>query len=270
MVLEIVFPNRQLDFFKAMRLKESIGRRKHHIVISVSFELGLNIFDQSPRRTAAVVANAVEDHHAVPLFVYQLFREVARSVYSFCIARTVSARIRDMESRYLSAVKALPHKHIWYLGVFMSTGAHHNICCHTAVFYNLRKHSAVAERIHVVCGFTYPAEFFVVIELRIERLTGKALSRGHIAVRLNPPAVDGHPASLFDSRFYLLEHIGIDFFDPLIVRRRRASEHKIGIFIEPVECTAESLKHFPAPLLPTPEPDRIKVCVAYKMNFRFI
>ena len=220
MVLEIVFPDRQLDFFKAMRLKESIGRRKHHIVISVSFELGLNIFDQSPRRTAAVIANAVEDHHAVPLFVYQLFREVARSVYSFCITRTVSARIRDMESRYLSAVKALPHEHIGYLGIFMSTVAHHDICGHTAVFYNLRKHSAVAERIHVVCGFTYPAEFFVVIELRIERLTGKALRRGHIAVRLNPPAVDGHPAPLFDPLSYLLKHIGVDFFDPLIVRRR--------------------------------------------------
>ena len=175
-----------------------------------------------------------------------------------------------MESRYLSAVKALPHKHIGYLGVFMSTGAHHNICCHTAVFYNLRKHSAVAERIHVVCGFAYPAEFFVVIELRIERLTGKALRRGHIAVRLNPPAVDGHPAPLFDPLSYLLKHIGSDFFDPLIVRRRRASEHKIGIFIEPVECTAESLKHLPAPLLPTPEPDRIEVRVAYEMNFRFI
>ena len=269
-MLKVVFPDRQLDFFNAMRLKESIGRRKHHIMISVSFELSLNIFDQSPRRTAAVIANAVEDHHAVPLFVYQLFREVARSVDSLGIARTVSARIRDMESRYLSAVKTLPHKHIGYLGIFMSTGAHHDICGHTAVFYNLRKHSAVAERIHVVCGFTYPAEFFVVIELRIERLTGKALRRGHIAVRLNPPAVDGHPASLFDSRSYLLEHIGIDLLDPLIVRCRRTSEHKIGIFIEPVECAAESLKHFPAPLLPTPEPDRIKVCVAYKMNFRFI
>ena len=269
-MLKIVFPNRQLDFFKTMRLKEGIGRREYHIMISVSFKLGLNILDQSPCRTAAMVANAVEDHHAVPLFVYQLFREVARSVYSFCIARTVSARIRDMESRYLSAVKALPHKHIGYLGVFTSTGAHHNICCHTAVFYNLRKHSAVAERIHVVCGFTYPAEFFVVIELRIERLTGKTLCRGHIAVRLNPPAVDGHPASLFDSRSYLREHIGINFLDPLIVRCRRTSEHKIGIFIEPVERAAESLKHFPAPLLPTPEPDRIKVCVAYEMNFRFI
>ena len=39
-----------------------------------------------------------------------------------------------------------------------------------------------------------------------------------IAVRLNPPAVDGHPASLFDSRSYLLEHIWIDLLDPLIVR----------------------------------------------------
>ena len=219
-MLKIVFPDRQLNFFKAMRLKESIRRREDHIVISVSFELGLNIFDQAPRRTAAVVAYAVEDHHAVSLFVHQLFREIARSVDSFGVARTVSARIRNTESRYPSAVKALPHKHIGYLGIFVSAGAHHDICGHTAVFYNLRKHSAVAERIHVVCGFAYPAEFFIVIELRIERLTGKALCRRHIAVRLNPPAVDGHPASLFDSRPYLLEHIGIDLFDPLIVRRR--------------------------------------------------
>ena len=70
-MLKIVFPNRQLDFFKAMRLKESIGRREDHIVISVSFELGLNIFDQSPRRTAAVVADAVEE--ATNGYAYETF-----------------------------------------------------------------------------------------------------------------------------------------------------------------------------------------------------
>ena len=69
-----------------MRLKEGIGRREYHIMISVSFKLGLNILDQSPCRTAAMVADTVEDHHAVPLFVYQLFREVARPVDSLGIA----------------------------------------------------------------------------------------------------------------------------------------------------------------------------------------
>lgn len=133
-MLKVVFPDRQLDFFKTMRLKEGIGRREYHIMISVSFKLGLNILDQSPCRTAAMVANTVEDHHTVSFFVYQLFREVARPVDSLGIARTVSARVRNMESRYLSAIKALPHKHIGYLGIFMSTGAHHDICGHTAVF----------------------------------------------------------------------------------------------------------------------------------------
>ena len=106
---------------------------------------------------------------------HQLFGKIARSANIFGTVRAVSALGGYPESRYPSAVKALPREHIGYLGVLMRSWAHHNICVHAAVFYELRKHSAVAERVHVICGFTYPAEFFVVVELRIERLAGKAL-----------------------------------------------------------------------------------------------
>ena len=252
MMLKIVLPNRELDLFKAVRLKESVGRREYHIVIFVFFKPGFKIFYAPSCRAAAVVAYAVENHHAVIFLGHQLFGKIARSANIFGTVRAVSALGGYSESRYPSAVKALPREHIGYLGVLMRSGTHHNICVHASFFYELRKHSAVAERVHVICSFAYPAEFFVVVELRIERLAGKALRRGNVAVRLNPPAVYGYPTPLLYSLPYLLKHIGGYLLDPLVIRRGRAGEYEIRILIEPVERTAEGLKHLSAALLPAP------------------
>ena len=123
----------------------------------------------------------------------------------------------------------------------------------------------MTERIDIVADLAYLAEFLIVIKLAVERLTGEALGARHIAVRLHPPAVDGHPSALFDELGYLGKKLGVDLLDPFIIGSGGAGENKAVVFIEPVDCAAEGLEHFAAALLPAPKPYRVKVSVADNM-----
>ena len=147
----------------------------------------------------------------------------------------------------------------------MHTGTHHNIATHTALYKELRQHCIVTERVNIIARFTNFTEFFVIIKLAVKCLPCKALATGHIAVRLNPPAVDGNPSAAFNKLSDFVKKLGVYFFNPAIIRSRRAGKNKILIFVKAINCAAESLKYFAASLLPAPKPNRVKMSVSYKM-----
>ena len=134
-------------------------------MVALLLQFLFDMLDKSAGRSAAVVADAVKEHHAARMEIYLLFGILARPLKALDIAGAVAALVGNLKGGYLGSVKAPPHKRVGNLGVFVVAGAHHDICVHSALFDKLRKHSGVTERIDIVSSFAYSAEFFIVVKL---------------------------------------------------------------------------------------------------------
>ena len=107
---------------------------------------------------------------------------------------------------------------------------------------------------------------FIVIKLAVKSVPCEALSRGHVAVGLNPPAVDWYPAALFNPLLDFFKHIRGNFFYPFVAAGGGAGKYKIRIFVQSVKGRAESLQNLAAAYLPLPKPCGVKMGIAYKMD----
>lgn len=140
------------------------------------------------------------------------------------------------------------------------------VVVYAAFFEYLGQHWAVAEAVDVENAPGGFAEIFLQPPLAVKPLADIALSRGGIAVRLDPPALGKLPPPLGDPGAYLFKHCRVGVFDPFKHRGSGKRINKIRILVHPVQRRTEGGAYGGHSLVPAPEPDRIEMCVSYHIE----
>ena len=120
-------------------------------------------------RPAAVVADAVEEHHAPALR-----RQQRQTIVQLLLQLLTEAVVqRQAVRRDLASVRRAPRKQILRQLHFLLAGPHEDIRVHPGFFQQLRQHGVVAEAVDAVAHAGLHAEFLAEIRLRQQRLPRK-------------------------------------------------------------------------------------------------
>ncbi|OPZ86172.1 MAG: hypothetical protein BWY76_01066 [bacterium ADurb.Bin429] len=216
------------------------------------------------RRTAAVVAHAVEGH-GVGDAVGQVTGRIAQMPFVHVAPGAVAAG--DAEHQHLRAViepppaeEARRQRHLVLLR------AHHHVVALPRRAHNARQGGGVAKTVHVVRHLWKHAEAVEEVALSQFDLPLEGEAAGKIAVRLNPPAAHQRPASAGDMRLDALQQRRVGLFDLPVAPRFAGGEDGLRIVIQQVAHRAAGIQHLVQPRLPWPQPDGVEVRVADQVH----
>jgi hypothetical protein len=99
------------------------------------------------------------------------------------------------------------------------------------------------------------------IALPVQALADECLTVRQIAVRLQPPAVDDHPAALLHQPGDVGEERGIEIFDPAIDSCLTAGEDHPRMVGQQLDRSPAGTERLGTAFRPAPEPGRIQVGV---------
>ena len=167
----------------------------------------------------------------------------------------------------LAAVDAAPLEQIVGHGVVLVPAdlrGHEGVDAHA--LQNLRQRPAVAEHVGQPEVFAPVAEFLLQKAHAVEELAGQGFSGGDVAVRLQPHAAVGLPATLGRALLHLLVDLRAVVFDVLIQLRLALQEDVLVEFLHQAQHSGEgALGLFPGVLQP-PQPRHVDVGVAHDVD----
>src|SRR5947209_2998666 len=103
---------------------------------------------------------------------------------------------------------------------------------------------------------------FSKVPLGIETLTHERLTTWYVAFGLDPPPARDFPSALRYAMLDFIEHGGLVFLHPFIESRGRGGEVEIVVFTHESQHGRKGGLGLLEPLLPPPEPYRVKMRIA--------
>ena len=168
----------------------------------------------------------------------------------------------DAERRHARAVRRHPVEQLGGQHHLVRAGAHEHVAVRSRVPQQHRQRRGVTKRVDVVADTGADAELLREIALPVQRLPDEGFTRGDVAVRLNPPAIDDDPAALCDVVRNAREQRRIERLDPRIDVRLAAREHELAPLVEPVDRRPARADRLCTTFGPAPQPHRIEMRVA--------
>ncbi len=241
----------------------------------------LQIFDC---RSAAVIPNPIESHDVDSLFLCEpyypcklSFKKIRCMELIPLISHIIHIPFKTFvpvgitegqpKSHHPASVRALPPEQIGRQAFLLCVRPHENIIIHSTLFQDLWQHTAVTEGIHIVACPCDPSEFFIKISLAIQAVAYEGFTGRQVAVGLYPPSSCDHPPPLPYAFLDLPEHFRRIFLHPFVIRSTGRGKDEFGKFLHTIQRGPEGRFDFGKPLLPPPQPHRIKVRITYQVKF---
>ena len=130
----------------------------------------------------------------------------------------------------------------------------------------MRELRTVAESVRKEKDLYLCTEFLSGKSLAIEKLSNHRLSRGDIAVKLNPRSTDHLKSARLDGLFDSLKGIRIILFEPEVLANLACAELKAIIVLYQLDLGAPASRYLPFSLCIWPEPCGINVAMAYSID----
>ena len=220
-----------------------------------------------PRRTATVVAHAIEDHKL--FFVGRHpFQGVPEERLQIALPTTLVV-VRDAVREHARTVGRSPPERFCGQGLFLRRGAQEHVRADPRLGEQLGQCGGVAERVDVAADRRHGSEAVGEEALGVKCLANEGLAVGQVAVRFDPPAAHDDEAALGDAAGNVLEQLGVDGLDPFEVGDGITGENKLRVLVHAVEGRTERGPYLVQALLPLPEPHRVDMGVADHVDEAF-
>ena len=251
-------------------IKEIGEVREGHLDFGMCLLVRFDQFDVTDGRTAAVVADTVEQRKLVKIGLRFAVQKIDAVVKILGRIETCAVRVENTVSQNGRTVGCDPVKHIGIHRLFGGRRTHEDVAVHAALFEDLRQICVMTEGVNVIADLGSHAELFLEVTLCVEALTCKAFTGGQVAVGLNVPAADNDKTTFCNTRLDFLEHFLVKFFNPAVYGCGRADKLEVREFLHTVQCGTDGCLCFRRTFLPSPLPDRIQMGIAHGKNFGFV